>query len=274
MEDAADWLYACTTWRLLTCLGLISVKQYVFSSIACVSVTSPGSGMGGWINYMDNFCWIDGTISIKEKITSENWDELPRIGYYQWIPFILLLQTLLFYLPRRLWQKLQHNTEDDLNIYKNYILHRPSFYLVVCHLCVKGLCICICIAQLIFLEYLFGIVRYQLVIQVLKNKETVSFPRVAYCQLNIKELGTPNNQYTAQCVLPLNMLNEKIFLCIWFWLIILIFILVMYCLKWVYHLCFSKFYKKLCKGVGVDAIFIFHMLSKPKADELYQLMYD
>ena len=47
---------------------------------------------------------------------------------------------------------------------------------------------------------------------------TQVFPRIGFCYVRLKFLGTAVNAVTAQCALPLNMLNEKIYLFLWWWI--------------------------------------------------------
>lgn len=52
--------------------------------------------------------------------------------------------------------------------------------------------------------------------------QTLLFPRVAYCRVPSIRLVGGENAYTAQCALPINMLNEKLYVFLWFWIIFLL----------------------------------------------------
>lgn len=98
-------------------------------------------------------------------------------------------------------------------------------YLTVSYACVKVFYLMNIIIQLFLLDVFLGMEEtYHLYgIRVLTNLFSGSdwnlserFPRVTLCDFEIRQ-QTNVHRYTVQCVLPINLFNEKIFLFIWFW---------------------------------------------------------
>ncbi|CAF1122866.1 unnamed protein product [Rotaria sp. Silwood1] len=68
--------------------------------------------------------------------------------------------------------------------------------------------------------HLFGFEVITKFIRGLDWGESKRFPRVTLCDFHIREIGIIH-RYTVQCVLPINLFNEKIFLILWFWILLL-----------------------------------------------------
>lgn len=122
-------------------------------------------------------------------------------------------------------------------------------------------------------------------------QESKRFPRVTLCDFEIRQLQNIQ-RYTVQCVLPINLFNEKIFIFLWFWFVAVATITAANFLCWVYRIFFrmnrskyikkylkmlnqinSKNDKKLCQKFAEqylrdDGIFVLRLVSKNSNDLL------
>lgn len=57
------------------------------------------------------------------------------------------------------------------------------------------------------------------------------FPKVTMCDFHIRQ-QVNLHRYTVQCVLPINLFNEKVFLMLWIWLVLLFLITVLNLFSW------------------------------------------
>lgn len=199
-----------------------------------------------------------------------------QIGYYQWVPLLLLLMALIFYLPCMVWRFMNNKAGVDVNnmveagmtlqhtayaeshrktlrymtkhldrylgstreyrrgcwinckhfMSRNCCLfcgRRYGNYIVSLYMLVKIMYLSNTLLQLYLLNVFLGTSYHmygiQVATQILTGQNITSterFPKVTLCDFEIRELGNVH-KHTVQCVLPINMFNEKIFLFIWFW---------------------------------------------------------
>ena len=115
-DDFADRLsHRFSTAILIIFAIVVSTKQYVGDPISC---WVPAHFTGNWEEYANNYCWIRNTyyLPFEDYIPKEEEDEKRRmIPYYQWIPIILLIQALMFYLPTVVWRTLNSRSGIDVN---------------------------------------------------------------------------------------------------------------------------------------------------------------
>ncbi|CAF1175930.1 unnamed protein product [Didymodactylos carnosus] len=80
-------------------------------------ITVPAFFTGNYEEYTNNVCWVRNTYYVDENSQIPD-DSQTRhdnsIRYYQWIPFILLVQAFFFFLPYVLWRALSQRSGVDV----------------------------------------------------------------------------------------------------------------------------------------------------------------
>ncbi|CAH8539455.1 unnamed protein product [Schistosoma rodhaini] len=284
-EDLAD--RANFQWNvivLLLCMVLVTMRQYFMTPLVCYLPTTV-SGVNA-DSYITNLCWIEGTFPI--NLTSgivphklQEWDALrpQQMNYYQWVPLVLGLQAILYYIPRIIWSIFTYNrtgtdlqnlirqanliSKEDGEKRQKMVQHiaktlelllfnrreyrttdtlgasfrrsmafmpgkRHGNNLVYVYLTIKLLYSIVGFFQL-YLMYFFlrfnsyegyWLFGYRILSDIIHGKqwtETQVFPRVGMCRHTLQHVGASNTLF-AQCVLPINMLNEKIYIFLFFFL--------------------------------------------------------
>ncbi|XP_018655553.1 putative innexin [Schistosoma mansoni] len=111
LEDLADRLnhfFSCAIILMLS--GVTMANVYFLRPIACTLPTSPDNKFN---EFAESVCWVRGTIAIRENdqmpLTDEDWEKLrdkADMSFYQWVPFCLSIQAMLFFIPHLIWQLL------------------------------------------------------------------------------------------------------------------------------------------------------------------------
>jgi len=131
-------------------------------------------------------------------------------------------------------------------------------YFIICYIGVKILYFLNCLLQLGLIHLMigtrpFGISRFNYLKQdtsethflaqfakkissgVSELIDTSSFPKRTLCDFTFRELAS-NHAYTVECILPLNILVEKMYVFLYIWFIILGLITLIDFIKWIGHL--------------------------------------
>ncbi|KAK7067145.1 Structural component of the gap junction, partial [Halocaridina rubra] len=171
--------------------------------------------------------------------------------YYQWVFLVLFLQALMFYIPRYFWKVWEGGKikmlaadlnapilDDDLKKDRREIIVRyfnanigtHDFYAYKFFFCEALNFINVIIQIFItdrflggeFMRYGSDVVRIsQEPLGTRNDPMDLLFPKVAKCTFQLYGASGSVEKHDGLCVLPLNILNEKIFIFIWFWFIVI-----------------------------------------------------
>uniref|UniRef100_A0A2A4K6A3 Innexin n=1 Tax=Heliothis virescens TaxID=7102 RepID=A0A2A4K6A3_HELVI len=172
--------------------------------------------------------------------------------YYQWVCFCLFFQAMLFYAPRWLWKSWEGGkiralmmdldvgvcTEIEKKTKKKLILdylwenlRYHNWWAYRYYLC-EGLALVNVIGQMFLMNRFFDGEFLTFGLDVIAYMESDQedridpmiyiFPRMVKCTL-FNKFGSSGEveRHDALCILPLNVVNEKIYVFLWFWFVIL-----------------------------------------------------
>uniref|UniRef100_A0A1I7Y076 Innexin n=1 Tax=Steinernema glaseri TaxID=37863 RepID=A0A1I7Y076_9BILA len=287
-DDFVDRLsYFYTSSFLIMMAVLVSFKQFGGRPLEC---WVPAQFTASWEAYTEMYCWAQNTywVPIDQDIPVDIAErEYRQISYYQWVPFFLLIEAFLYYIPCLMWRLMsdksgirmndivqlateKENIEPDYRIrtieslsrhiesalrYQHtatsrtqYTLHRVfkcfnmryyESYVTGLYLMTKLMYVGNILTNLIlvnkFLEtdeysvYGFGVLRDLLFGR--SWMESGNFPRVTLCDFEVRVLGN-NQRHSVQCVLVINIFNEKIFILVWLWFTVLLVAATLDALYW------------------------------------------
>ncbi|CAG0923005.1 unnamed protein product [Notodromas monacha] len=249
--------YKATMIFLIACSLLVTSRQYIGDPIDCiVDDAVPASVMDTYCWIHSTFT-IPNRLGEKVGVNvphpgvgPEGEDEKKYHKYYQWVCFFLFFQAILFYVPRYLWKTweggkikmlvmdlnspiVEEGTKESrkklLIEYFNNNLHSQNFYALRFFLC-EVLNFVNVIGQIYFMDTFLGgefttygsdVLRFQEQ-EPEERTDPMSkvFPKVTKCTFHTYGVSGTVQKIDGLCVLPLNIVNEKIMVFLWFWFII------------------------------------------------------
>lgn len=249
--------YTFTTNILLTFCVLITATNLIGQPMLCTFNEHPILKD----DMINSYCWIQSTYTTTTQLHTGPSALHPGVGtpqgkndekiyhsYYQWVPFLLFLQALMFYAPHWLWlsweggkvssvsQELQsflmkkEDRQDRIQLLAEYLhdtLHRHNFYAMKYLFCeilnfintVLNIWILNIFLNGKFVSYgtEFLSFSHNDIEDKLHPKLTL-FPRMTKCDFYTSgPSGTPQN-HDIMCLLPHSIVNEKVYLILWLWL--------------------------------------------------------
>lgn len=251
--------YKATAVILVAFSILVTGRQYIGDPIDCISKDDIPSDLLDtfcWIH--TTFSLPDAWFKkVGEEVPYPGVDKYTpgekRVyhAYYQWVCFVLFLQAILFYIPRYFWKAMEGGRIKNLILglnspilpeetktankkllveYMTANLNNHSVYFMSYALA-EIMNFVNVVGQIFLMDAFLGgefstygskviqftgwdwSVRYDPMIKV--------FPRLTKCTFHRYGSSGDVQRHDAMCILPINIINEKIYVFLWFWFIIL-----------------------------------------------------
>jgi len=167
--------------------------------------------------------------------------------YYQWVCFVLFFQGVFFYLPRYVWKSLEsgrmksltrslssplmppEEKKAEVQLLSSYIIAslRKNDYYFYNYLTCEIMNLVNVLGQIYFMDAFLGGEFSSFGLDVLKHTQKDQderddpmirvFPRMAKCIFRYFGSSGDVQKIDTICLLPQNVLNEKIYIFLWFW---------------------------------------------------------
>jgi len=240
---------------------LATTGQYIGDPIDCMVTDIPGDMMDTYCWIHSTFSvparWVGKQgvdiphPGISPTADLEEGQEVKYHKWYQWVAFFLFLEVLLFYLPRYIWKSSENGKvkmligdlkdpllddgakESQINeIVKYFRLHRGTHSLYAMRFFAMEIVNFVnVIGQIYFIDFFLDgeFLKYGTDVFHFTGLEhedrpdpmAVVFPKVTKCTFNKYGPSGTIEKKDGLCVLPQNIINEKMFIFIWFWLVFL-----------------------------------------------------
>lgn len=251
--------YRITSAILFVCCIIVTANNLIGEPISCINDgTIP-------IHVINTFCWITYTFTIPGQQYKHVGTEVAAHGlgnefnnetrfhsYYQWVPFMLFFQGMLFYMPHWIWKnwedgKMRMITEGMRGAIPAPVEERTARHSRIVEYLIASLkthngysfgyffCEILNFINVVgniffvdkflgnsFLTYGTDVVKFSNMNQENRYDPMIEiFPRLTKCTFHKFGPGGSPQRHDTLCVLALNILNEKIYIFLWFWFIIL-----------------------------------------------------
>ncbi|KAK3885798.1 hypothetical protein Pcinc_010015 [Petrolisthes cinctipes] len=242
--------YRATTTFCLVAAALVTAADFVGKPIQCLV------GYKSAPKPITTYCWISSSFTINSTSPIpgigpvNKYHEQTFHAYYQWVTAVLFIQAFLFYLPHFIWKNLEGKQvdlllqdlnkkliDDDSKRKRENILKylKDSWGLNIKYSIGYSVCEILnlvnVVGQMFLIDKFLGGIFFSYGTKVfsllsaddgLRSDPVIeTFPRVTKCTFwKYGTSGTPV-QEDALCVLPQNIINEKIYFIMWLWFIIL-----------------------------------------------------
>lgn len=253
-----------TTVLLLTCSLVITATQYVGNPISCIVSGIPTHVVNTFCWIASTFTMPDAFrrqvgLEVAHPGVANDFDDEDAKKYhtyYQWVCFVLFFQACACYTPKFLWDAFEGGLlrtiamnlnlgicrEEEKQLKKNHLidyllrhLKRHKLYAIRYWFC-ELLCLVNIVVQMILMNKFFDGEFRNYGWDVLNYSDTPQenridpmiymFPRVTKCIFHKYGASGSIQKHDALCILPLNIVNEKTYIFIWFWYVILLIMLV------------------------------------------------